>query len=168
MTRASVRFLMPEDIAVLREARLEALRNHPTAFSADLDVWTAMTDAQWRARVTASTWFGAFVDEGLAGICALSPGYSAKTAHIGEFGAMFVRPAYRGRHVGDSLVEAMLNFAQTRYAIVVLTVVAANKTAVDLYGRHGFRIVGTLPRALRVGGHDYDEHHMVRDLMGTP
>lgn len=168
MIACAVRRLTADDIPALRTVRLEGLRNHPEAFSADPDAWEALTPEEWRSRVMKGAWFGAFVDDALAGICAISSGYSPKTAHIGEFGAMYVRAGYRGKHVGDALVEATLDFARTRFELVTLTVIVDNKPAIALYERHGFRTIGTTPRAIRIDARYFDEFHMVRNLRGTP
>jgi ribosomal protein S18 acetylase RimI-like enzyme len=162
-----VRHLTPEDIPVLREARLEGLRNHPEAFSADLAVWEALTPEVWRTRVMNGNWFGAFVGDALAGICAISVSYSSKTSHIGEFGAMYVRAGHRGKHVGDALIDAVIAFATQKFELVTLTVIAENAPAIALYERHGFATTGKMPRAIRIGDRYYDELYMVRDLVGT-
>jgi ribosomal protein S18 acetylase RimI-like enzyme len=163
-----VRRLTPDDIAVLREARLEGLRNHPEAFSADLAVWEALTPEVWRTRVMNGNWFGAFAGEALAGICAISTSYSSKTSHLGEFGAMYVRAGYRGQHVGDALIDAVIAFARLKFELVTLTVIAENTHAIALYERHGFVVIGKMPRAIRIGDRYYDELYMVQDLKGTP
>jgi ribosomal protein S18 acetylase RimI-like enzyme len=165
---AVVRRLTPDDIPVLREARLEGLRNHPEAFSADLAVWEALTPEVWRTRVMNGNWFGAFAGEALAGICAISTSYSSKTSHLGEFGAMYVRAGYRGQHVGDALIDAVIAFARLKFELVTLTVIAENTHAIALYERHGFVVIGKMPRAIRVGDRYYDELYMVRNLKGTP
>jgi ribosomal protein S18 acetylase RimI-like enzyme len=166
--KVAVRRLTTDDIASLREARLEGLRNHPEAFSADLAVWEALTPDVWRTRVMNGNWFGAFAGEVLAGICTISTSYSSKTAHIGEFGAMYVRAAYRGQHVGDALIEAVIAFARQKFELVTLTVIAENAPAIALYERHAFAVIGKMPCAIRIGDRYYDELFMVRDLKGTP
>ena len=162
-----VRRLTPDDIPALRDARLEGLRNHPEAFSADLAVWEALTPEVWRTRVMNGNWFGAFVDDALAGICAISTSYSSKTSHIGEFGAMYVRAQYRGQHIGDALIESVIAFARGKFQLVTLTVVAENAHAIALYERHDFAVIGKMPRAIHVGDRYYDELYMVRILDGT-
>jgi ribosomal protein S18 acetylase RimI-like enzyme len=166
--KVTVRRLTPDDIPMLREARLEGLRNHPEAFSADLPVWEALTPDVWRTRVMNGNWFGAFAGDALAGICAISTSYSSKTAHIGEFGAMYVRAGYRGQHVGDALIEAVIAFAKQSFELVTLTVIAENTHAIALYERHGFVVNGKMPCAIRIGDRYYDELYMVRELNGTP
>jgi GNAT superfamily N-acetyltransferase len=56
-----------------------------------------------------------------------------------ELVAMWVRPAARGRGVGDALVEAVVTEARRRQArAVTLWVVRDNAVAEQLYRRHGF------------------------------
>jgi ribosomal protein S18 acetylase RimI-like enzyme len=159
----SVARLGPDDAEALREIRLEALRLHPTAFSADPDVEGAFTLERWRQGLEARHFFGGRIDGALMGINAFSTdAYSAKTRHIGHLGAMYVREAASGTGLAGELIEAVLAHAAGKVEQVLLTVEAENTRAIRLYERHGFRTVGKLPRAIRVGDTYYDELQMHR------
>ncbi|MCY1139690.1 GNAT family N-acetyltransferase [Actinoplanes sp. Pm04-4] len=75
--------------------------------------------------------------------------------------SFMVAPASRGQGVGTALVRYALEWARRRrYAGMQFNAVAeSNKSAVDLYLREGFTIVGTVPGAFahpihgRVGLH---------------
>ena len=157
--------LGPDDAEALREIRLEALRLHPTAFSADPDVEGALTIENWREKLATRVWFGARIDGALAGINAFSiDGYSKKIAHIGHLGAMYVRAAARGTGLADALVKSFLDYATGKVEQVELTVEAGNAVAIKLYERHGFHTVGRMPRSIQVDGVYYDELQMYRLL----
>ncbi len=157
-----------DDIARLREIRLEALRSHPEAFSADPDVWETFTTERWRALLKSSDWFAAVDGGDWMGIAAFSrEGNSKKTEHLGSLGAMYVRAKYRGKGVGDALISAILEHAAQRIEQIKLTVNADNKPAIALYERHGFRAYGRTPRALKIAGRYYDEIEMARPVSAS-
>jgi len=161
----SVRRLLPADAEILREARLEALRLHPTAFSADPDVESAFPIERWREYLGTRVWFGAFADGALVGINAFSTeSYSKKTAHVANLGAMYVREAARGTSVADALMTNFLDYAKGRAEQIVLTVEAGNTRAIKLYEKHAFAITGRKPRSMKVGGVFYDEFEMWRSV----
>ena len=94
------------------------------------------------------------------GTAKVGPNRPGPGAHIATASFM-VAPISRGRGVGTALLRFALEWArQHGYAGMQFNAVAeSNKTAVDLYQRHGFTIVGTVPGAFahpvhgRVGLH---------------
>jgi len=161
----SVRRLFGDDAESLREIRLEALRLHPTAFSADPDVESAFALERWREHLETRIWFGAFADGAMVGINAFSTeSYSKKTAHVAHLGAMYVREAARGSGVADALMTNFLDYAKGRAEQIVLTVEAGNTRAIGLYERHGFAITGRKPRSMKIAGILYDEFEMWRSV----
>ncbi|MEI9992067.1 MAG: GNAT family N-acetyltransferase [Rhizomicrobium sp.] len=161
----SVRRLTADDAQALRDIRLEALRLHPTAFSADPDVEGAYPIARWRDWTDTRVWFGAFVDGALAGINAFSTeATSKKTAHVAHLGAMYVRAAARGSGTADALMTNFIDYAKGRAEQLVLTVESENARAIRLYERHGFTITGRKPRSMKIDGLFYDELEMWRSV----
>ena len=87
-------------------------------------------------------------------------------SHVSTASFMVAADA-RGRGVGTALCRFALDWARGRgYAGMQFNaVVESNRSAVELYERHGFRVIGTVPRAFahpalgRVG-----LHVMYRDL----
>ncbi len=160
--------LGPDDAEALRAIRLEALRLHPTAFSADPDVEGAFTLERWREGLEKRVWFGGRAGGVLMGINAFSIDvYSKKIAHIGHLGAMYVRAGARGTGLADALMTNFLDHAVGKVEQVELTVEAGNAAAVKLYERHGFRTVGKMPRSIQVGGVYYDELQMYRPVSSS-
>jgi RimJ/RimL family protein N-acetyltransferase len=161
----SIHRLGPLDAEALRQIRLEALRMHPTAFSADPDVEAAFTLDEWRERLKQRVWFGGKVDGALQGIAAYSTEtHSKKLRHTAHLGAMYVREGARGTGLADDLITAFLEHATMHVEQVMLTVEAGNARAIKLYERHGFRVVGRMPRSIFVNGAYYDELQMFRTL----
>ncbi|MEJ0025836.1 MAG: GNAT family N-acetyltransferase [Rhizomicrobium sp.] len=158
-----VRRLTAGDAEALRDIRLEALRLHPTAFSADPDVEGAFPLERWREHLETRIWFGVFVDGALMGINAFSTeSTSKKTAHVAHLGAMYVREAVRGTGAADALMTNFIDYAKGRAEQLVLTVESENTRAIKLYERHGFAVTGRKPRSMKVGGVFYDELEMWR------
>jgi GNAT superfamily N-acetyltransferase len=159
------RRILPDDWERFRDVRLESLRDYPEAFTADLAVETALTPDDWRARAK-EIWFTCEIDGVLAGTAKYwRDTGSAKTAHVGHLGAMYVRGGFRGQGVGDALIEAVTALARGEGAeLLILGVHTKNLSAQALYERHGFNRFGMLPSALKVDGVYWDEIHMVRSL----
>ncbi len=157
--------LGPDDAEALREIRLEGLRLHPSAFSADPDVEGARPIERWRDALKARVFFGGRIDGVLSGINAFGADTgSQKTKHIGHLGAMYVRQAARGSGLADALIQAVLDHAAGKVEQVLLTVEANNARAIKLYERHGFETIGRLPRSIFTGGVYYDEFEMYRAI----
>jgi RimJ/RimL family protein N-acetyltransferase len=161
----TARRILPADWERFRDVRLESLRDHPEAFTADLAVESALTPDDWRARAN-EAWFTCEIDGVFAGTAKYwRDTWSAKTAHVAHLGAMYVRGGFRGQGVGDALIEAVTALARGEGAeLVVLGVHTKNLSAQALYERQGFKRFGMLPGALKVDGVYWDEIHMVRLL----
>jgi ribosomal protein S18 acetylase RimI-like enzyme len=70
---------------------------------------------------------------------------------------MYVRPEARGRGVADALMRALVEHARGRVRLLKLTVMADNARARAFYERHGFRLYGVEPQAVRQDGELRDE-----------
>jgi GNAT superfamily N-acetyltransferase len=133
----SIRRAGPEDWAVLRELRLNALSESPSAFGSTYESERMLTDAEWRERLTRQGRVSliAFLGDlpvGIAGGFVEDAGY----AHVVS---MWVLPAARGRGVGDALVDEVLRWArQQGVSEARLWVTRGNEVAERLYARHGF------------------------------
>ncbi len=164
LTMTGFRIVRLEDVAAMRDLRLEMLTLHPEAFAADLDTEAAMSLQAFAQRAATSTTFGGYVGDTLAGSVVFFRPDRVKLAHTGELGAMYVRAAHRGSGLADALIEAVIDCAIGQVEQLQLTVNAENPRAVRLYERHGFEAYGRKPRALRVAGRTYDEILMMRRL----
>jgi len=153
-----------EDAEELRELRREALRLHPTAFSADPDIESRLSLEDWRERLRSGRWFGGKVEGKLVGMASFWFEASHKTRHTARVGSMYVRESARGTGMAGQLLEAVLAEAAKACEQATLSVEASNARAIRLYERHGFRLIGRFPRALLIDGSYYDELEMYRTL----
>jgi GNAT superfamily N-acetyltransferase len=138
-----VRETVADDWQALRDIRLEALRDAPTAFGSTYEREALRGEAHWRNRITRGGTFLAFVPEvGEAEPAGLIGGYQEDPVTV-ELVSMYVRPRARGRGVGEALVATVIDWASKRRAgSVHLWVTETNAPARALYERCGFTLTG--------------------------
>ncbi|MBV8357623.1 MAG: GNAT family N-acetyltransferase [Deltaproteobacteria bacterium] len=152
--------LEPENAEALRNLRWEALTLHPTAFTADLDIESRLTLDDWREQIRKNVWFGGIVDGELVAMVALLIQASKKVKHTGYVASMYVRENERGTGLADRLMKALLAHAAECVEQVMLAVEAGNMRAIKFYQRHGFHVIGRIPRSILVDGKYFDELQM--------
>jgi ribosomal protein S18 acetylase RimI-like enzyme len=138
--------LKVEAAFILKDLRLRALLDTPSAFSSTYEKEAAFSDQDWRDRAIQWSGGGAITyiarDDGdTCGIVgAFRDPDDAGRAHLVS---MWVAPAYRGRGVGENLVRAIFDWAR-RNAIhaVQLLVTSNNDAALRFYQRLDFRLTG--------------------------
>jgi RimJ/RimL family protein N-acetyltransferase len=152
-----------------RELRLLALKESPTAFSADYEENARQSMSYWKNRLKPDEHgiiFIAEYEKQLIGMIGIRKGDSSKTKHSAGIWGVYVHPDWRGLRIAEGLIELCCEWAKLREVqIAKLAVVATNKSAIRLYERSGFTIYGTEPNALRVQGRYYDELYMSRPLI---
>lgn len=155
MTSApQIRRVRADDWPQLRELRLEALKDTPTAFLEVYDQAVRQPDDFWRERAargaaddTVAT-FVAVVDGAFVGMTvALLDGPAANLVGV------FVSPAWRGRSRGvtSALFDAAIGWARAADPArrVLLHVTDVNERAAAFYRRYGFVPTGaTIPYPL--------------------
>jgi len=94
--------------------------------------------------------FVAVVEGQIAGTYMLHPNQMGLGDHVANAGYL-VDPAFRGRGIAGAMCEHSLVAARAAgfRAMQFNFVVGTNETAVRLWQRHGFEIVGRLPKAFR-------------------
>jgi ribosomal protein S18 acetylase RimI-like enzyme len=154
-----------DDWQLWRKLRLEALAEAPYAFGSKLADWQGErdTETRWRARLSdvplniIAEW-----RETAAGMTSATAPHPDGSV---ELLSMWVAPSARGRGIGDSLVNAVIEWArEQRASMVALAVFEGNERALALYRRHGFIDAGAAPGA---GSGTAAERKMVRSLSGV-
>ncbi len=138
-----VRAATLEDWRVLRDIRLDALRDAPDAFLSTYAEHAASAEADWRRMISREATFFAYLPEvngtepqGLVG------GFQGKPGTV-ELVSLWVRPKARGLGVGEALVAAVIDWAEARNATSVhLWLMERNRRAWVLYQRCGFSPTG--------------------------
>jgi GNAT superfamily N-acetyltransferase len=138
-----VRETIVGDWQALRDIRLEALRNAPTAFGSTYEREAQRGEAHWRDRISHGGTFLAYLsDLGASEPAGLIGGYREDPVTV-ELVSMYVRPRARGHGVGDALVATVVGWARDQNAAEVhLWVTETNAPARALYERCGFALTG--------------------------
>ncbi len=167
----TIRSAREEDAPAYRALRLEALRNHPEAFSSDYAANLAKPMTFWAERLrfsspdSAGMIYFAVHDQQLAGMCGIYRAKSPKIQHSATVVGMYVRPDWRGFRIAEGLLTACLDWARAQEVkIVKLAVVTTNARAIRCYARCGFQVYGIEPQALYYEGVFYDELLMARTV----
>jgi len=137
-----VREITADDWELMRDVRLSALAEAPSAFGSTYAREVAFGEPQWRGRINdRSVTFFAHVDPadpapvGLAGVY-VEDG-------VADLVSMWVSPSARGRRVGEALVEAAASWAAARdFSALFLWVTESNTAARRLYERCAFNATG--------------------------
>jgi RimJ/RimL family protein N-acetyltransferase len=167
-----VRKLTIADAEQYRSCRLDALRDAPTAFLTSYEEEKLRTIDTFRERLqeqenrSDNATFGAFDGDRLIGLTGIFREVRLRRQHKMYIVSVFVRPEYRGKGVGDSLIEAAISHARTVDGVehIELSVSSDNIAARTLYVSHGFMLWGTEPSFKKVNGVDYNEDNMTLKL----
>jgi RimJ/RimL family protein N-acetyltransferase len=157
------------DAPAFHALRLEALKGHPTAFSADYEINAARPVSYWEKRLhklgEGGMIYFATDQDGLVGTCGIHRGESSKTRHSALVWGVYVRPAWRGLGIADALIDACLAWGHAHEVTVAkLSVSTNNMAAIRCYTRCGFTVYGVEPSALYYDSVMYDELLMARLL----
>ena len=138
-----VRETVAGDWQTLRDIRLEALRDAPTALGSTYEREALRGQQHWRDRIARGGTFLAYLPEvSAAEPAGLIGGYQEDPVTV-QLVSMYVRPRARGRGVGEALVATVIDWARTRTATHVrLWVTETNAPARALYERCGFALTG--------------------------
>lgn len=162
---AMIARLGPEDWAEFRAVRLEALERAPHVFGTALHQEIDRPGPWWRDRLAAPDQgvFAARLDDELVGMAGWLLPAGANTRHRAYLWGVYVRDGVRGGGIGRMLVKAAVDEAAGCSEAIDLHVLVENAPAIRLYESLGFKVVGTVPRALKHAGVHRDQHLMARD-----
>lgn len=155
-----VRRLLADDAAPYRDLRIEGLRHHPAAFTADADAEAGRPLAWFADRLDRGMVFGGWHDGQLAGMAGFFVRDGAKLAHKGVLWGMYVRDAARGSGLGRALIAAVIGMARGQCEELTLSVATDNAPAIALYRAMGFVECGFEARTVKVDGRYHDEAWM--------
>jgi len=134
------------DWALLRDVRLRALTDAPTAFGATAAASHEQPDADWRERAGGPFPTLVVVDGSGAGVAmggvARLPGADTAAEPPAWVWGMWTDPAARGRGHGTRVLDALLAWSRERALATYLHVTEGNGTALALYASRGFEPTG--------------------------
>jgi len=145
----TIELVTPQKAMLLKEVRLRALKDTPSAFGSTYQREVAFTDEKWRERATVQ------INKGVThlalddcGGCGLVGGFLDREdqtrAHLVS---MWVAPTHRHLGVGKQLVQSVLDWAKSQNVKTIwLFVTHNNDGAIRFYERLGFQKTGhTIP-----------------------
>lgn len=144
----SLELVTPENALIFKDARLYALRDTPSAFSATYTDECRLSDEEWIGRV--SQWSGArskvYLAMDQAAACGIVGGFLDPQDPIrAQLVSMWVAPSHRRSGVGSQLVNAIADWARAEGAGVLrLVVTSNNQRAIQFYQRLGFAITAKI------------------------
>jgi GNAT superfamily N-acetyltransferase len=124
----------------LRDVRLAALTEAPAAFGSSLRREQDFEEDRWHAWAHSAALFMALVGGSPVGMAA---GVSGESDAERKLVAMWVEPAWRGRHTASTLVRSVIDWARSAGSERLrLWVAEGNESARRLYEGHGFEVTG--------------------------
>lgn len=147
MSLATIERLSGGDTGRLRAIRLRALSDAPDAFATTFDEAVAWLPENWARQLAELATFVATTDGDDIGLVRGVPHRDDPDA--GFLLSMWVAPETRRQGIGSALVDAVVDWAQSRgFKRLALDVAESNATATAFYLRKGFvpnGLVGALP-----------------------
>ena len=140
-----------------RNLRLESLKKDSISFSSSYDEEKKLSESEWKRR-TRNTLFALF-DNIPVGMIVYGFNDKIKIRHIANIYGFYVKQSYRNQGVGKKLIETSLSFIMKNKNIIKisLNVNPRQKSAVRLYKKFSFKVVGVMKKDLFVNGKFYDE-----------
>jgi ribosomal protein S18 acetylase RimI-like enzyme len=160
-----LRRVAPDDAALYRDIRLEALADSPDAFSSTLEMEQGRPLEAFAARLADTHVIGAFDGPHLVGVAGFYVQAGPKHAHKGMLWGMYVRPGWRAAGVGRMLVAAIIEHARPRVELLQLFVISDNLPARRLYENLGFVAYGVERHATKYRGRYHDDVLMALPLL---
>lgn len=162
MMNPTVRPASSDDWRALRDVRLRALAESPTAFASTTRRETVFGETRWRQRAQQGNWFLAWPGDGTTSAGQVPAGLVAGVLRPGsggcELAGMWVEPAARGVGVGRELIATVAGWARrSGDGRLDLWVFADHDGARAFYRRQGFLETGETqelperPGALEIG-----------------
>lgn len=163
----AVRQFKPDDWMVVREVRLNALRDRPGSFAVTAETAEAVTEEEWRQFLEnkQQTVFGLYAETGLIGITAIFIDRDDPSGATGLLGMTWLKPAWRGKGLSRLIYEARIEWARARALTRVrVSHRDGNEPSRRAMIAHGFTYTGRT--SVRwPDGQDADEIHYELRLM---
>lgn len=162
--------ISPDRFEEYKNIRIEALENIPQAFGSTVEEELKKEDSVWieilQKSLENKDEFLVFaeIEGSLAGMMRAYREQSQKCAHNASIVSVYVNKKYQGKGLSSLLMESLIEKIKINTEILrlELMVVTTQISAISLYKKFGFEIVGTLHKNVSVNGVFYDEHIMER------
>ena len=143
-------------------------QTEPTAFASSYEEELAFGDEVWIARLTSAyernlnMTFYAQVDGALVGMAGARWSSKAKLRHVAQVYGVYVSPEARGAGIASLLMSRLLDELRATGQIEKASLMVNSEalSAIRLYEKLGFEIVGTARKEEKVDGRYYDLRYM--------
>ncbi len=157
----NLRTITAADVAAYQAIRLRALQEHPEAFGSDYadECRRSLAEVAERIQDLPERFIlGAWQDTNLIGIVAFGQAPGQKVRHRGSIGGMYIAPAARGRGIGRTLIDALVQRARPLPYLeeITLAVTVGNAAARALYVAAGFVPAHVEKRYIKLADRYYD------------
>lgn len=160
--------LGPKDWKILKNLRLEGVKNDSRAFGDSYKESLKWPDKKWKSIVDSPNDYVYVMrdkDEyvGMAAACREKKEISF---HIAYIWGIYVRRSYRGKGTGKKILNTLLQDLQSKKGIIKanLNVNTRQIPAVSLYKSLGFKIVGRLHKE-RKNGDRYEDEYLMEKMI---
>jgi RimJ/RimL family protein N-acetyltransferase len=149
-----------------REIRFACLKNIPEYFGSTYEEEVLNPKLKFETFIENASpehfMFGAFDADRLIGIAGFDRMDRKRARHRGELVQVYLDSNYRGQNFGEKLIRSIVEYAFTMEGLeqIQLSVIAANKSAVKLYEKVGFRSYGFQLHYFKVGDEYMDQNFM--------
>ena len=135
-----VRPVTPDDWHLLRDARLTALVDVPSAFGSTYAEESGFDEAKWRSRASGFVWFIAMDDDSPVGVVGATRLDRPSSRMLF---AMWTHEGFRGTGLAETLVNAVCRWARDDGGEeLILWNADGNERARRFYERQGFALTG--------------------------
>lgn len=143
---------------------LEALQESPYAYATSYQEQHQAPQKKWEQRLQGQNSLMIFSqdEQKLIGLVGAYWEEKTKTAHIANIVSVYLKPEYRNQGIGRRLLESIIGESRQQPHITKLKI-GVNPTqisALALYHKLGFRVVGELQNELHVQNQYYSEYLM--------
>jgi len=154
--------LTPDEFLFYKELRMKSVKEFPEAFGSTYDEELLLCDEGWQRRLKLNMLF-AKSDDKIVGMIGAKIDSRKKLKHSALIISFYVLPEFRGRKVGFLLISTLIEKLRSERNIkrFILHVTTTAMSAIRLYKKLGFKVVGTLPDEYCIDNKYYDQYLMV-------
>jgi len=147
-----------------KSLRLKAFKDAPQAFLNDVRDADKLTQKKWQKRM--KTTYFVEVDGKFVGMIGVYKDKHFKLRHILNIVGFYVLPEYRSKGYGKALFKFVLDKFENNKSIkkFQLGVIETQTRAYKMYLSFGFKKVGELKYAIKVGDKFFDEYFLEKYL----
>ena len=160
------------DRNLIKQIMLYALQSDETAFTSSFNEYNSASETWWDNYLANyvngknSFFFLGEVNNEAIGMIGLIFNTRERSAHVASIVWFWVKKEYRGFGFGKQLLKYVIDFTKTNNVVEKLNlfVTSNQKTALRLYRKNKFKIVGKQKKELKINGVYYDYITMERLL----